>query len=251
VSADAVQVRCEGPVATITLNRPDVLNAIDMDWIRGLQAAVDSIAERPDVRVVVIRGRGRAFCAGLDLDMVAAEGLPGDLYERQESAFRTLELLDPITIAAIHGHCLGGGVQLAIACDLRICGSDGRLGLPAVNEGLFPALATYRLPRLIGMGPARRLILSGETVTPDEALRLGMVDYLVPADRFEEETARIVERFQVVPVTAARASKRLMRMAFEPFERVYEAARPMVAEAAASDDLLAAREARAAGGTGG
>ena len=83
-----------------------------------------------------------------------------------------LEALNAITIAAVHGYCLSGGLQLAIACDIRVCSSDCRLGLPAVVEGIFPGLATVRLPRLIGLGPARRLILSGELIAAGEALRL-------------------------------------------------------------------------------
>ena len=92
----------------------------------------------------------------------------------------------------MHGYCLGGGLQLAIACDIRICSSDCRLGLPAVLEGIFPGMAPVRLPRLIGLGPARRLVLSGEVIGAEESLRLGMVDYVVPAERFEEETAAMV-----------------------------------------------------------
>src|SRR3954471_2885958 len=157
-----------GPLATITLNRPERLNAMNMAWIDALNQAVDRLAGLPQVAVVVIRGAGRAFSAGLDLDMFEAAGMPAGFFEVQERALRKLELLDAVSIAAIHGYCLGGGVQVAIACDLRVCSTDATLGLPAISEGLFPGLAPYRLPRLVGRGSAARLVLSGESVAAEE-----------------------------------------------------------------------------------
>jgi enoyl-CoA hydratase len=181
-----VLLEVEGPLARVTLNRPEVLNAMNLGWVQGLEAAVNAVAHEPEVRVVLVRGAGRAFCAGIDLDMLGAERMPPGFYEGQERAFHHLETMDKITVAALHGYCLGGGLQLAISCDIRVCSTDCQLGLPAVLEGLFPALATFRLPRLIGLGPARRLILSGEPISPGEALRLGLIDHLVQAERFEE-----------------------------------------------------------------
>ena len=216
----------EGPLARITLNRPARLNAMDLEWVRELAAAANAAAAAPDVRVVLIRGAGRAFCAGLDLDMLGREGMPADFYELQERAFRALELMDPIVIAAVHGHCLGGGVQLVISCDIRVCSTDARLGLPAVQEGLFPGMAPFRLPRLVGLGPARRLILSGEPIGPDEALRIGLVDYVVPAGRFDADLDEIVGRYLAAPRAASAASKRLSRRAFEAdFDTVFAPAR--------------------------
>src|SRR5437764_8765286 len=180
----AMVVEVEGPLARITLNRPNVLNAMNLAWIEGLEAAVEAVAGEPAVRVVLVRGAGRSFCAGIDLDMLGSEGMPAGFYDGQERAFHQLETMDKITVAALHGYCLGGGLQLAISCDIRVCSSDCRLGLPAVLEGIFPGLAPVRLPRLIGLGPARRLILSGEMIGAEESLRLGMVDYVVPAERF-------------------------------------------------------------------
>ena len=148
----SVLLEVSGPLARITLNRGARLNAMDLAWIEDLNAAVDRLETMPEISVVVVRGAGRAFCAGLDLDMLEAHGMPPGFYEGQERAFRKLELLDAITVAAIHGYCLGGGVQLAIACDVRVCSADATLGLPAVNEGLFPGLAPFRLPHLVRQG---------------------------------------------------------------------------------------------------
>ncbi len=207
----------EGPLARVTLNRPEVLNAANIAFMEDFTAVVDALEAAPDVHVVLVRGAGRAFSAGVDLDMAGGGKSPELLrfFGGQERARIRLEALDKITIAAVHGYCVGGGLQLAIACDIRICSSDCKLGLPAVMEGIIPGLAPVRLPRLIGLGPARRLVLSGETVGAEESLRLGMVDYVVPAERFEEETAAIVETYLKVPHTGAIASKRLLQRAFE------------------------------------
>jgi enoyl-CoA hydratase/carnithine racemase len=212
-----VLLEVEGPLALVTLNRPEVLNAANLAFMEDFEAVVDALEATAKVKVVLVRGAGRAFSSGLDLDMSAGGKSPELLgfFERQERSRGRLEALDKITIAAVHGYCIGGGLQLAIACDIRVCSSDCKLGLPAVLEGIIPGLAPVRLPHLIGLGPARRLVLSGEVIGAEESLRLGMVDYVVPAERFEEETAAIVERYLKVPHTGAVASKRLMRRAFE------------------------------------
>jgi enoyl-CoA hydratase/carnithine racemase len=240
-----VLLAVDGPLATITLNRPERLNAMNMAWIESFDTAVNRLADLPDVAVVIIRGRGRAFCAGLDLDMFEASGMPTGFFEGQERALRHLELLDVVSIAAIHGYCLGGGVQVAIACDLRVCSSDATLGLPAINEGLFPGLAPFRLPRLVGPGSAARLVLSGESVGADEALRLGLVDYVVAAEDFEPELEAIVHGYLAAPRAAVIGSKRLMRQAFEAgWEQAFAMSLPLLQTCLASPDVSAARAAR-------
>jgi enoyl-CoA hydratase len=233
----------DGALGRITLNRPEVLNAMNLAWVQALEAAVSAAAAEPDLRVVLVHGAGRAFCSGLDLDMLGRDGMPPGFYEGQERALSGLEAMDKITVAALHGYCLGGGLQLAIACDIRICSTDCRLGLPAVLEGLFPGMAACRLPRLIGLGPARRLILSGEVIGVDDALQLGLVDHLVPDDRFEAGVAEVLERYLTVPPTAAAASKRLLRRAFEAsVATIYQESLPLLADCLASPDVQAAGE---------
>ena len=240
----AVLLEVDGPLARITLNRPERLNAMNMAWIDGLNRAVDAVAAEPDVRVVLVRGAGRAFCAGIDLDMLGGQGMPPGFYEGQERAFRGLELLDKIVVAALHGHCLGGGLQLAISCDIRVASSDCRLGLPAILEGLFPGMAPFRLPRLIGLGPARRLILSGTPIGPDEALRLGLVDYLVPAGRFQAGLDEILQTYLAAPRAASIGSKRLLARAYDAsFEAVYEESLPLLRNCLTSPEVAAAAEA--------
>ncbi len=241
---DAVLIEVDGQVARITLNRPEQLNAMNLAWIDGLNRAVEAAAAESGLRVVLVAGAGRAFCAGLDLDMLGGEGMPPGFYEGQERAFLALERLDAIVVAALHGHCLGGGLQLAIACDLRVASSECRLGLPAVHEGLFPGMAPFRLPRLIGLGQARRLILSGELVGAEEALRLGLVDYVVPAERWQAGLEEIIHTHLSTPRTAAIASKRLLARAYDaPIETVYEESRPLLRECLASPEVAAAAEA--------
>jgi enoyl-CoA hydratase len=193
-----------------------VLNIMNMEWVQGLDAAVRAAAAASVVRVVLVRG------AGLDLVIYARDGMPPGFYELQERAFRRLELMDKITIAAVHRHCLGGGVQLAIACGIRVCASECRVGLPAIHEGLFPGMAPLRLPQLIGLAPARRLILSGEVIEPDEALRLGLTDHMMPAERFDAGVADVVQRYLAAPATAAIAAKHLISRTLDTaFDTIY------------------------------
>ena len=243
MSEDAVLLEIDGPLARITLNRPHALNAMNLQWVHGLEAAVERVAKATDVRLVLLRGAGRAFCAGLDLDMLGNERMPPDFYNAQERAFRGLEMLDAITVAALHGHCIGGGLQLAIACDIRVSTSDCHLGLPAVLEGLFPGMAPFRLPRLVGLGHARRLILSGEPIEPEEARRIGLVDYVLPPERFEAGLAEVLDIYLRAPRMAASASKRLMRRAFDtPFNQVFGESEPLIAACLDSEDVAAAAE---------
>ena len=238
-----IQLQYRAPVAEIVLNRPDKLNAINMAWIAGLNEAADRVADDPTIALVLIRGAGRSFCAGLDLDMMAAEGMPPGFYAGQERAFHRLETMDKLVVSAIHGHCLGGGVQLAIACDFRICSTDATLALPAANEGLFPGMAPYRLPRLVGLGFARRLVITGDPIAPEEALRIGLVDWLVPADQFDDGVQAIVQKLLDIPKAAALHAKHLMRESFErPFDDVLAESAERLADCLQSPDLDLARE---------
>jgi enoyl-CoA hydratase len=242
----AVQVRRAGEVAEIVLSRPEKLNAMDMAWVTGLVDAVAEL-ERDKPAIVVVRGEGRAFCAGLDLDMLATEGMPAGFYEGQEAAFLGLERLDRLVVAQIHGYCLGGGLQLALACDIRILSADAVLGLPAAAEGLPPGMATWRLPRFVGMGRAMRLSVGGERLGADEALAMGLADHVVASDGFREAAAGLVAHYLAVPQGAARATKELVRSAFDTdFATAHARSRELVAQCLTSQDVIAARAAWAA-----
>jgi enoyl-CoA hydratase/carnithine racemase len=232
-----VLLETNGPLATVTLNRPHVLNAFDMTMLNALEIAVEALSGLPELRVVVIRGAGRAFSSGLDLNM-RANGVPLEFFERQERLRIRLESMSAISIAVVHGYCLGGGLQLAIACDIRAAAEDARFGLPAVMEGIFPGLATVRLPRLIGLGPARKLVLGGEQIDAHEALRIGLIDYL------SADVDSVIQTYLRTPPTAVAASKYLLRMAFErPLEALVEEERRLFAACLASSDNSNAIEA--------
>ena len=213
--APAVALAVDGPVARITLNRPEVLNAGDPAWVDELTAAVAIIAARPALRVAVITGAGRAFCTGVDLKALAAGAMPLPQFVAWEEAMTAIERLPLPFIAAINGHCLGGGLQLALVCDYRLAAEDALIGLPAVKECLIPSMALYRLPRLIGAAPARELVLTGEPISAARAEKLGLVNRVVPAESFAAAVDETVERFLALPRTAVAWSKRLMAEAFD------------------------------------
>jgi enoyl-CoA hydratase len=236
----AVEVR--GAFATVALDRPDKLNALSVQLVTELAEAAERVAAEPDVAVVLVRGHGRSFCAGLDLDMFAREGMPPEFYARQERAFRCLETMEKTVIAAIHGHCLGGGVQLAAACDIRVASRGAVLGLPAIDEGLFPGLAPYRLPRLIGKGRAASLILTGRRLDPQEALAIGLVDHVV--DDLDGELAALAEVYARAPRQAAAASKRLMALAYDaPFVEALAESERLLEECLGAPEVARARAA--------
>lgn len=228
--------------ATIGLNRPEKLNALDLELVTSLAQAAQRIAADPSIDIVLVYGRGRSFCAGLDLDMFAAEGMSEEFYRRQERGFRLLETMDKTVIAAIHGHCLGGGVQLAAACDIRIASSDLVIGLPAVNEGLFPGMATYRLPRLIGKGRAASLILTGRQIGADESHSIGLVDHVVDGAQFDEQLTDLVNSYASAPRQAAAASKQLIARSFEvPFDEALAESKELLKECLGSPEVARAR----------
>lgn len=234
----------DGEVATLTLNRPEKLNALNVALVAALRDALAELALDERIRLVIVRGAGRAFCAGLDLDMMAEVGMPPDFYPLQEEAFRLIETMDKLVVAAVHGYCLGGGVQLAIACDFRVVTEDAVLALPAINEGLFPGMAPYRLPRLVGLGLARRYILLGEPIPLQEAERVGLVDWIVPDLEAGGAFGHVIEQLLAIPFTAAVHGKHLMRTAFEtPFGLAYDESRERLARCLESTDVARASQA--------
>jgi enoyl-CoA hydratase/carnithine racemase len=170
--------------------------------------------------------------------------MPPDFFALQESAFTALERLPAIVIAQIHGYCLGGGLQLALACDIRIAREDALLGLPAALEGLPPGAAAWRLPRFVGVGRALRLSLLGKPVTAGEALTMGLVDHVLPGDGFLESARELVEQYADVPHLAAAGIKELVRTAFDvTFDRAYDRAREIISDCLLGPDVVAAKQA--------
>jgi enoyl-CoA hydratase/carnithine racemase len=206
----------DGDLIRLTLNRPHALNAVNYQGTLELHEATQAIHDDPTARAVVIRGAGRAFCAGIDLKELAAGKTPQAYFYHWDRALRLLELSDKLVLCAIQGYALGGGLQLPLACDIRIATPDAQMGLPAAKEGFIPGLGTYRLPRYIGLGRAKRMALSGENVDGEEALRIGLVDYVVEAGNFDAEVEALVQRYLTISSEGARQTK-LMLSAFQEY----------------------------------
>ncbi|HZF07003.1 MAG TPA: enoyl-CoA hydratase/isomerase family protein [Patescibacteria group bacterium] len=222
-----IRLVVEGAVARVALDRPEVLNAGNAEWVRDLGEVVARIARAPDVRVVVLTGAGRAFSTGVDLDALASGSFGLADFVAWEDAMVAIERMDRLFVAGINGHCLGGGLQLALVCDYRLASDAARLGLPAVRECLIPSMALYRLPRLIGAARARALILLGEPIDARTAERYGLVNRAVAAADFERELDATVQKFLALPPASVRASKvltaRAFDLEFDAFRREMEA----------------------------
>ena len=214
-SAATIRLDVQGCVARMTFDRPEVLNAGNAQFAADLGRAVAAIGARDDVRVVVMTGAGRAFQTGVDLNALAAGELTQPDLIAWEDAMTAIERMDRLVIAAINGHCIGGGLQLALVCDYRLAVEDALLSLPAVKECLIPSMALYRLPRLIGLGRAKELILLGEPITAREGERIGLVNRAVTAADFPKALDETIERFLALPPVSAIASKRLSTQAFD------------------------------------
>ena len=239
-----VLYEARGAVAWITFNRPHVLNAGDPTWVTDFECALERLAAARDVRVAVFTGAGRAFSTGLDLNALASGELRMEHLVRWETVMTAIERLDCLTLAALNGHCIGGGLQIALVCDYRLAVDTARIGLPAVKECLIPSMALYRLPRVIGAGRAAELILGGDLIGAERAEAIGLVHRVVKPADYEGALAETVERFLAVPVVSSRACKRLLRGAFDAsFDEFLEAMR---AEMRACFDSDEHREAMAA-----
>jgi enoyl-CoA hydratase/carnithine racemase len=205
----------DGRIGRLTLTRPRLLNAMDYRGAQDLNVAAEAIRDDPDVRLVLVRGEGRAFCTGIDLKELSDGETPAAYYESWDRALRILELSEKVLVCAMRGFALGGGLQLALACDIRIATADCRMGLPAIREGIAPGLGTLRLSRYIGLGRAKRLALSGENVDGHQALSIGLVDHIVKAETFEEEVDALVHGYLRVCSEGTRQTKILLNLSFD------------------------------------
>lgn len=178
----AILIERDGPVGRIILNRPSRINAIDDSIRQGLPKALRTLDDDAEVRAIVIRGQGeRGFCAGADIREERPVETPVEAHRRMtsDSWIEAFERLTTPTIAAVHGVCMGGGFEIALACDIRMASADARFALPETGLGLIPgAGGTQRLPRLIGIGPALDLMLTNDRVDGAEARRLNIVTRL-------------------------------------------------------------------------
>jgi enoyl-CoA hydratase len=169
-------------VATLTVNRPEVRNALDRQTVTELSEHLDNLRSRDDVGAVIITGAGdQVFVAGADIRQLRERRRADALQAINASLFARIDRFEKPTIAAVNGHALGGGCELALACDLRIAAEHARFGQPEVGLGIIPAAgATQRLPRLIGLGRAKQLVMTGDPIDAHTALTWGLVNAIAP-----------------------------------------------------------------------
>lgn len=225
--ADVVRVEVEGHLATVTLNRPDKLNAVSPEVFAGLYEAGHRIEADDDVRAVLLRGEGRAFCSGLDLGSL--QGLSAAGGSRREDAgngsapvdgsqaqggFAVWQRMNKPVVAAVQGYALGAGFQLALAADIRIAAQDAVMSVFEITYGLVPDLGgTQLLPLLVGPARAKELIWTARRVGADEALSLGIVNRVVPAERLAEEARAFATDLASRPPMPIRFTKALVAKA--------------------------------------
>ncbi|MFW6193703.1 MAG: enoyl-CoA hydratase/isomerase family protein [Gemmatimonadota bacterium] len=202
--------RLEEGVGLLTVNRPDKMNALNGEVRRAVFEALDELEEDDDVRVVVLTGAGdRAFVAGADISEFR-DARPVDQYRSMQDGdiYDALEAFRKPVIAMINGFCLGGGCELAMACDIRIAAEEAKLGQPEIDLGLIPGGGgTQRLPRLVGEGRAMKMIMTGERVSGTEAERIGLVDGAVPRDELREHTLELAREIASRSPLALQAAK--------------------------------------------
>ena len=208
---DGLRVDIDGPVATLTLDRPEALNALTVAVKVGLHDALERIAADPAVRAVVLTGAGRAFCAGQDLaerEEPDAAPLDVELRERYNPIIRSLRSMGQPVIAAVNGVAAGAGASIAFACDLRIAAPDARFVLAFGRIGLVPdSGATWFLPRLVGPALAAELAIVGDPIGAEQALQMGLVSQVVPADELMTQAKAVAERIAAGPPIAHALTK--------------------------------------------
>lgn len=207
----------EGTVR-LWLNRPRALNALNGELMLALESRWAALEADPALRVVIIQGRGgKAFSAGADVaevQAIASRGQGRAFARRGQLIFERLKASRLISLAVVQGYALGGGLELAVACDLRIATRSARLGLPELRLGVIPGFGgTQRLSRLVGEGRALALILTGEAVTADHALAMGLVNWVVDGEDLDREVRRIADGIAGWPASAVSAAKDLVRRA--------------------------------------
>ncbi|HEU5322720.1 MAG TPA: enoyl-CoA hydratase-related protein [Methylomirabilota bacterium] len=214
-------------VGSITLDRPRVLNALNTDLAVALAEAAETAAADPEVVMVVVRGQGRAFCSGMDRDALAAGAIGEPFYRHWIRALNLLEDMPKVSVAVLHGHSIGGGLQLALACDLRVATEDAVLALGATRHGIIPDGAVLRLARLVGLGRAKELALLNEEIAPAAARAIGLVNWVVAPGEVEAVLARLAGQVRAQAPTATAHTKRLLHESFhtDPRARVEDVLR--------------------------
>ena len=212
-----IELKIDGAVGWVLLNRPEKLNALNAELLSDFENALGKCEQSSAIRVVVIRGNGKAFAAGADIDDMAV----GDVrfaIEQSDHTMRVQEKLEGFpkpTIACISGYALGGGLELALCCDFRIASCETKLGLPEIKLGIIPGGGgTQRLTRLVGLGNATNLVLLGEMITAEEAKQIGLINEVVEPEELDVTVSKLAKRLIEKPPIAIRAAKTALRIGY-------------------------------------
>ncbi|WP_068692268.1 enoyl-CoA hydratase-related protein [Culturomica massiliensis] len=187
----------QGPVGILTINQPETLNALNTSVLKELGQAFDKFAEDAELRVIVLTGAGRSFVAGADIaEMSGLDAEAGKIFgQLGASVFRKIELSEKIVIAAVNGYALGGGCELALACDIRMASEKAKFAQPETGLGIVPGFSgTQRLPRIIGVGKAKELIYTGRVIDAAEASRIGLVNSVTEPGMLLSEAVKMAEQ---------------------------------------------------------
>jgi len=206
-------------IATVTINRPQVLNALNPETVQEISARLDDAMKDESVYVIVIAGAGdRAFSAGADLNIMkdVSAAKAREFSKIGQEVFEKVETLDKPVIAAINGFALGGGLELAMACDLRIASENARMGQPEINVGLIPGWGgTQRLPRYVGKAIAKELIFTGKMIDAKTAERYGLVNTVVPPDQLKTAVTALAKELIKKPRVGIKLAKELINSSTE------------------------------------
>jgi enoyl-CoA hydratase/carnithine racemase len=210
-----------GAVRHVVLNRPEKRNALNDELMLGIRAALESAAADRDVLCVVVRGAGPLFSSGMDLAGLAALAAdPDRLRELRRPILETWNLLEEMTkptICQVHGACIGGAMELALACDLRVMAADAYIGMPETRVGLIPDVGgSSRLPAVVGLGRAKELVMTGRMIDGVEAERIGLVNRVAPADELDDTTNGLVAELVACAPVAVGHAKRVLDAAAKP-----------------------------------
>lgn len=193
---EILKLTTDESIAIVTISRPQALNALNSLFFKEMDSLIRQVSAMPEIRVMIITGEGKAFVAGADIaemvDMTPKQGIA--FSKTGQNTFRSLEKMEIPVIAAVNGFALGGGLELAMGCDFRIASTKAKFGQPEVNLGMIPGYAgTQRLPRLTSLGDALFLLMTGEMINAEDALRIGLVQKVVEPEQLMEETLKIAK----------------------------------------------------------
>lgn len=202
----------DGEICVVSINRPEARNALNRETWAELSQAADQLEKDDKVKIIVITGTGdKAFAAGADVAALKERTLIETFFNENQATLSRLAAVDKITIAAINGFALGGGCELAMACDLRVAAENAKLGQPELNLGILPgAGGTQRLSRLVGIGKAKELILTGDVIDAFEAQKIGLVNKVVPAGQAVQASKEMAKKILAKGPLAARVAKSVM-----------------------------------------